>query len=185
VIDVIAIGASWGGLHAIGVVLHGLGANLRAAVVVAQHRRAGDVDLLSGLLDRRCALPVREAEDKAPLVAGEVLVAPSDYHLLIEGDTVALDIDAPVAFSRPSIDVLFDSAAHALGERVAGVVLTGANGDGARGLREIRRMGGQAIVQDPEEAARPEMPRAALQLVPQAHVLPLERIGPELRGLVA
>jgi two-component system chemotaxis response regulator CheB len=184
-IALVAIGASWGGLHAVGAVLEGLEPGFGAAVVVAQHRRVGGEDLLSGLLNRRCPLPVREADDKARLVAGEVLVAPSDYHLLVEGETVALDTGAPVAFSRPSIDVLFESAARALRERVAGVVLTGANADGARGLREIHRLGGPAIVQDPEEAERPEMPLAALDAVPQARVLPLARIASELRELAA
>jgi two-component system chemotaxis response regulator CheB len=180
--DLVAIGASWGGLHAIGTVLATVPRDLRAAIVVAQHR--GDAgELLAPLLDKVSRLPVRDADDKDPLTLGHVLVAPARYHLLVEDDTVALSTDEPVAFSRPSIDVLFETAANARGDRVIGVVLTGANADGAAGLAGIRRRGGTAIVQDPETAERPEMPRAALAACPDAHVRRLEEIGPELGRL--
>lgn len=175
----LAIGASWGGLRALQTVLAALPAALPAAVVVAQHRSAHD-DLLAGLLDRTTELAVRDAEDKDPLVAGEVLVAPADYHLLVDGEAVALSVDEPVGYSRPSIDVLFESAAEARGELVVGVVLTGANADGAEGLRAIRDRGGACVVQDPADAERGEMPRAALAAVPDAVVLPLRGIGPRL-----
>lgn len=181
--DLVAIGASWGGLHAIGTVLEGLPAGFPAAIVVAQHRGRAD-GMLAELLDRHAALRVRDAEDKDALVAGEVLVAPPDYHLLIDGDSVALSIDDPVAFSRPSIDVLLASAAASHGDRTIGVVLTGANADGAAGLRAIRECGGVTIVQDPETAERPEMPRAAIAACPGAQVRPLEAIAPELAQLV-
>ena len=178
--DVVVIGASWGGLHAIGAVLTRLPPDLPAAVLVAQHRGERDQELLAPLLARDSALPVREADDKDPLTPGQVLVAPAHYHLLVDGDAVALSTDEPVAFSRPSIDVLFESAADACGERVIGVLLTGANADGAAGLAAIRARGGVAIVQDPEHAERPEMPRAALAACPGAQVRALEEIGPEL-----
>ena len=181
-IDLVAIGASWGGLHALGTVLGGLPAGFPAAVVVAQHR--GEDGPLAHLLGGTTTLPVRDAQDKEPLVAGEVLVAPSDHHLLIDGDSVALSVDAPVAFSRPSIDVLLASAASHR-ERTIGVVLTGANSDGAAGLRTILEHGGLAIVQDPEEAQRAEMPRAALVACPDARVLPLAAIATELALLAA
>ena len=181
--DLVAIGASWGGLHAIGVVLGGLPAGFPAAIVVAQHRGHSD-EMLAGLLDRQVVLPVRDAEDKDALVAGEVLVAPPDYHLLVDGDSVALSTDDPVAFSRPSIDVLLASAAACHGDRSFGVVLTGANADGAAGLRAILDRGGVVIVQDPETAERPEMPRAALAACPGAQVRPLEASAPELAQLV-
>lgn len=177
--DLVAIGASWGGLHAIRTVLEGLPRELPAAVVVAQHRSGGD-DVLADLLARTSALPVRDADDKDALEPGRVLVAPAGYHLLVEDGSVALSTDAPVAFSRPSIDVLLQSAAEARGDRVVGVILTGANADGAEGLAAIRRHGGLAIVQDPETAERPEMPRAALRACPDAQVRRLEDIGPEL-----
>lgn len=181
-IDLVAIGTSWGGLEALRTVLGALPAGFAAATVVAQHRSGSDA-LLAGLLRRVCVLPVHDAEDKAPLRGGEVLLAPPDYHLLVEGDGVALSVDAPVAFSRPSIDVLFESAAVARGARAAGVVLTGANDDGAAGLAAIRRRGGIAIVQDPDGAERSEMPAAALAACPDALVLALERIGPRLASI--
>jgi two-component system chemotaxis response regulator CheB len=182
-VDLVAIGASWGGLHAVGTVLGGLPADFPASIVVAQHRGAEDGPLAE-LLAGSGPLPVRDADDKDALVAGEVLVAPPDYHLLVDGDSVALSIDAPVAFSRPSIDVLLTSAAASHGERTIGVVLTGANSDGAAGLRAIQARGGMAIVQDPDEAERSQMPRAALAACPGAQVRRLAAIAPTLRELV-
>jgi two-component system, chemotaxis family, protein-glutamate methylesterase/glutaminase len=183
--DLVAIGSSWGGLAALHAVLGALPADLGAAVVVGQHRSArSDETLLSLLLSNATELRVSDAEDKDALVPGVVLLAPPDYHLLIERGSVALSCEEPVAFSRPSIDVLFESAADAYGEAVIGVVLTGANADGAAGLAAVRRRGGMAIVQDPEDAERPEMPRAALQAVPDAHVLALADIGPRIADMV-
>jgi two-component system chemotaxis response regulator CheB len=183
-VDLVAIGASWGGLHAVGAVLAHLPAGFPASVVVAQHRGSDD-GMLVDLLGRVSALPVRDAEDKDELRPGEVLLAPPDYHLLVEDETVALSVDEPVAFSRPSIDVLFQSAAESRGDRVVGVVLTGANDDGAAGLNAIWRRGGIALVQDPGEAERPEMPRAALERCAGAQVRPLRAIAPELARICA
>jgi two-component system chemotaxis response regulator CheB len=179
--DVIVIGASWGGLTALRAVLGPLDTGLAACVLVVQHRGHEDGHLLD-LLTGHCALEVREAEDKDALVHGHVLIAPRDYHLLVERDAVALSVDEPVRFSRPSIDVLFESAA-ALGPRVVGVVLTGSNADGAAGLAAIRRSGGLAIVQDPADAERAEMPAAALAAVPDAQVRRLEEIGSAINAL--
>jgi two-component system chemotaxis response regulator CheB len=185
-VELVAIGASWGGLHAIERVLETLPRGFGAAVVIAQHRRAdSDEGRLTRLLDARCALDVCEAEDKQSLSAGSVLLAPADYHLLVERGSVALSVDPLVHFSRPSIDVLFGSAADAYGERAVGVVLTGANADGAEGLRRIASRGGTAIVQDPQTAARREMPAAALAATPDARVAPLEQIGALLAELAA
>jgi two-component system chemotaxis response regulator CheB len=183
-VELVAIGASWGGLQAVECVLETLPRGFGAAVVIAQHRR-GDSDdgRLTRLLDARCALDVCEAEDKQALSPGAVLVAPADYHLLVEPGSVALSVDPQVHFSRPSIDVLLGSAADAYGERAA-VVLTGANADGAEGLSRIASRGGVAIVQDPQTAARREMPAAALAATPGARVAPLEEIGPLLTDLV-
>ena len=184
-VELVAIGASWGGLHAVECVLGALPSDFPAAVVIAQHRRGdGDEHRLAGLLAGRCSLDVCDAEDKQALEPGTVLVAPADYHLLVERGWVALSVDPPLHYSRPSIDVLLGSAADAYGERAAGVVLTGANADGAEGLARIASRGGIAIVQDPETALRREMPEAALAATPGARVLTLEEIGPALGALV-
>jgi two-component system, chemotaxis family, protein-glutamate methylesterase/glutaminase len=184
--ELIAVGASWGGLHAVGAFLEGLGGQTSAAVVIAQHRSPGPGgDELAHLLQEHTELPVRDADDKDPLVPGTVLLAPKDYHLLIEsGGTVALSTEARVQFARPSVDVLFESAADAYGEKCVGIVLTGANEDGAAGLARIKELGGVAIVQDPASAERPEMPAAAIAATAADVVLPLEEIGLFLRGLL-
>ncbi len=179
--DLVAIGTSWGGLDALRVVLGGLPADLDACVVVAQHRGPDShPTALRGLLGAVTALHVVDADDKLPLQRGVVFLAPPDYHLLVEGDHLALSIDAHVSYSRPSIDVLLETAGEAFRERSAGVVLTGANADGATGLARIAELGGAAIVQDPESSERAEMPRAALQAVPSARVVPLEAVAPAL-----
>lgn len=179
------MGASWGGLRAVETVLGALPSGFGAPVVIAQHRQADSSDeTLVRLLDARCDLQVCEAEDKEALRSGVVLVAPADYHLLVERGSVALSVDEPLNYSRPSIDILLASAADAYGEDVAGVMLTGANADGALGLAHIVARGGTAIVQDPETAERREMPAAALQATPEARVLALEEIGPALTELV-
>jgi two-component system chemotaxis response regulator CheB len=180
----VAVGASWGGLRAVEIVLGALPPGFAAPIVIAQHRKSDSDGMLVRLLDARCALPVCEAEDKQTLDPGVVIVAPADYHLLVETGTVALSVDEPLNYSRPSIDILFGSAADAYGEHVAGVVLTGANADGALGLAQIAARGGTAIVQDPETAERREMPEAALWATPEARVLSLEQIAPVLTELV-
>jgi two-component system, chemotaxis family, protein-glutamate methylesterase/glutaminase len=179
--DLVVIGASWGGLDALRTLLAQLPAELDASLVVAQHRAPeSHPTAFRNLLAAVTRLRVCDVEDKQPLKPGTVFLAPADYHSLVEGDHLALSIEDPVAFSRPSIDVLFESAADAFRERCVGVVLTGANDDGARGLRRIADLGGEAIVQDPETAERREMPAAALAAVPGAHVA---HVG-ELAGLL-
>src|SRR3954469_14617873 len=158
----IVIGASWGGLHAVGEILAGLPADFGVTVLVVQHRAEDAEDLLAGLLDRRGPLAVREVEDKQPIRGAGVLVAPSGYHVLVERDHFELSTEAQVRFSRPSIDVALETAADALGAAVVGIVLTGANDDGAEGLAAAGARGGVAIVQDPDSAEQPTMPAAAL-----------------------
>jgi len=183
--ELIVIGASWGGLRAVGEILAALPADTDAAVVVAQHRREDTVDGgLAGLLQVRATLPVADVDDKAPIERGQVYLAPPDYHLLIEQGYFSLSKDEHVHYARPSIDVLFQSAADAYRERVIGVILTGANADGAHGLAEVKRRGGVAVVQDPRTAERREMPAAALATTAADAVLPLSEIGPFLYGLV-
>ena len=183
--ELIVVGASWGGLDAVGRVLADLPADLSAAVVVAQHRSASSVEGgLGALLERRGPLPVRDAEDKDAIEPGHVYLAPPDYHLLVEPGRFSLSTDERVQYARPSIDVLFESAADAYGERVIGVVLTGASEDGAAGLAAVKEHGGVAIVQDPATATRRTMPDAAVAATSVDAVLPLDEIGPFLYGLV-
>src|SRR5262245_8048947 len=140
--------------------------------------------LLVEIFSPKCALPVREAEDKQPVEPGTVYFAPPDYHLLIdEGPAIALSADEAVHFSRPSIDVLFESAADIYGARLLGIILTGASEDGASGLDAIRRAGGCTVVQQPETAQVALMTEAALKRGPADFVLPLERIAELLRSL--
>lgn len=179
-IAIIVIGTSWGGLDALGTLVHGLPEGFSVPIVAVQHRSREARPGLAGLLQELTALTVTEAEDKDPLLPGHVLLAPPDYHLLVDRGNVNLDTDAHVKFSRPSIDVTFVSAAETYGRQAVGVVLTGANDDGAAGLRRIADRGGIAIVEDPSTAASATMPRAALRAVPQARVLPVAAIPDHL-----
>jgi two-component system chemotaxis response regulator CheB len=181
VAPLVVIGCSWGGLGALQAILDDLPADFPSPVIVVQHRgvEARDSGLAESLA-RHCALPVRTAEDKDQIEPGTVFVAPPGYHLLVEPGTLALSTDERVHYSRPSIDVLFDSAADAYGDDVIGVILTGANADGAAGLRTIRERGGLGLVQDPAEAERDAMPLAAISAGAADQVLPLAAIGAEL-----
>jgi two-component system chemotaxis response regulator CheB len=176
----VVVGASAGGLQAVSVVIRALPVDFPLPVVLVQHRSRDSTDVLAEILQDAAAVPVCEVDDKAPVVPGHVFVAPADYHLLIEGEFFALSTEAPHRYSRPSIDVTFESAAHAYDRGTIGVVLTGANADGAVGLRAIVHRGGQAIVQDPATAESATMPRAAIAAVPTALVLPLHEIGAAL-----
>lgn len=183
--DLIVVGASWGGLSAVGEILGALPEGFGCAVVVAQHRKGDTPDGgLAALLRLRTRMPVDDVEDKEPIRPGRVYLAPSDYHLLIQAGYFSLSTDERVKFARPSIDVLFESAADTYRERAIGVILTGANEDGADGLARIKARGGVAVVQDPGSAERREMPAAALAATHADAVLPLEEIGPFLYGLV-
>ena len=184
--DLVAMGASWGGLHAVETVLSGLPDGFRTPIAIAQHRAvvAGS-GALARMLSLRSGVQVREAGDKDPIEPGGVYVAPPDYHLLVEPGGFALSIEEQVQHSRPSIDVLFDSAADTYGESLIGVILTGANHDGAYGLTRVKRRGGVTIAQDPATAERRDMPAAAIATGAVDHVLALEEIGPKLGELVA
>jgi len=175
--ELVVIGASLGGLRALEVLLGAVPAGYPRAVVIAQHRLPDSSDRLAGLLRRYCALPVGEAQDKEAIRGGRVYLAPAEYHLLIEGSAFALSTEGPVSYARPSIDVLFETAADSFGKRVIAVVLTGANHDGARGAAAVQAAGGRVVVQDPSTAECPVMPRAALAATGAPHVLPLQEIG--------
>jgi two-component system chemotaxis response regulator CheB len=154
----------------------GLPDSFLMAVLLVQHRHKDSDHLLRALLQERTPLPVCEVEDKMPLQHGRVYVAPPDYHTLVEPGHFSLSTEAPVRYSRPSIDVTFTSAADSYGHRTVGIVLTGANADGADGLRRISDRGGMALIQDPASAESPPMPAAAMSAVPRARVMLLEGI---------
>jgi two-component system chemotaxis response regulator CheB len=183
--DLVVVGTSWGGLAALRTLVGGLPANFRMAVTLVQHRHKDSDHLLRTLLQEQSALPVCEVEDKMPLEPGRVYVAPPDYHTLVEPGYFSLSTDAPVRFSRPSIDVTFGSAADSYGHRAIGVILTGANADGADGLRRISDRGGLAIVQDPATAESRPMPVAAERAVARARVMSLSAITDFLATLPA
>ena len=181
--EAIVIGCSRGGLRALKTLLGALDRHLQQTIVVCSHR-SSESSGLAELLTGHSALPVEDAGERQPARGGVVHLAPPGYHLLLERDChFALSVDPAVYFSRPSIDVLFDSAAEVWGSALIGVVLTGANPDGARGLANIRRHGGLAIVQDPADAEAPAMPLAALDLAGADHCLALVRVAPLLNHL--
>jgi two-component system, chemotaxis family, protein-glutamate methylesterase/glutaminase len=182
--DLICIGASWGGLQAVSRVLSDIPADLDQAIVIAQHRHPQSPEAaLSELLALRIARSVIDIEDKLPIEPRTVYVAPPDYHVLVEPGSFALSLEGRVQFARPSIDVLLESAADAYRERLIGVILTGANQDGAAGLRHVKERGGVAVIQDPAQALRRTMPDAAMASTVADAVLPVEEIGKFLYGL--
>lgn len=177
-IEAIVMGGSAGAIEALNMVLPALPIDLPVPIAVVLHILPTKPSLLATVLDPLCALTVKEAEDKEPLLPSTVYVAPPNYHLLLERQrTIALSADAPLNFSRPSIDMLFESAADAFGPGVLGVLLSGANNDGARGLLAIAQMGGVTVVQSPESAAVDTMPTAALEMLRPTRVLPLNEIA--------
>ena len=185
--EAIVIGGSAGAIDALLTILPAMPATLRASVIVALHVPRDRPSLLTQVFAPRCALPVHEAQDNEPLEPGTIVFAPPDYHLLLDvGPRLSLSVDAPVHFSRPAIDILFDSAADLFGERTLGILLSGANADGAQGLAAIDQAQGLCIVQAPDSASSPTMPRAALSLIPQVpHVLSPAAIAETLNRLHA
>ena len=178
--SVAGIGTSWGGLAALTKLLGELPTDFSIPLVVVQHRSKDSERLLVELLQDATDLRVCEIEDKDPLTPGTVHVAPANYHVLIEAGYASLTIEEPVRFSRPSIDVMLTSAADIYASAAIGVVLTGANEDGARGLAHVVKRGGVGLVQDPKTAEIPIMPAAAIRAVPTAEVLSLAALGRRL-----
>jgi two-component system chemotaxis response regulator CheB len=174
---VVVVGGSWGGIAAMRSILPRLDLPTDAAVALVLHRRPTRSEL-ANVLARTSRLPVEEVEDKAALVAGRVHLAPPDYHLLVEPGWFALSTDEPVRFSRPSIDVLFTSAAEVYGPSTVAVVLTGASDDGTDGARAVRRHGGKVIVEDPATAEQPIMPRSVIEAGAADHVVPIDELPP-------
>jgi two-component system chemotaxis response regulator CheB len=183
-IRAVVIGASAGAVQALMAILPTLPVSFGLPVMVVVHVPPDRDNVLVPLLQAKCRLPVKEAEDKEPVGASVIYFAPSDYHLLVERDeTLALSTDEAVNYSRPSIDVLFETAADAYGPALAGFILTGANHDGAAGLKAVFDAGGLAVVEDPESAYASPMPIAALEACPSAKTMTLDAIASYLSRL--
>jgi two-component system chemotaxis response regulator CheB len=177
---IVVVGTSLGGLVALSTLLRNIPRDFPAPIAIVQHRARTEDDALERLLAGQAALQVVEPEDKEPLAPGRVYLAPADYHLLIERTWVALSTAAPESYARPSIDLLFESAADSHGAGVVGVVLTGSNSDGARGCQRIKARGGRVFVQDPATAQSSAMPAAAVAATRVDAVLPLPELCQEL-----
>jgi two-component system chemotaxis response regulator CheB len=183
-IEAVVIGASAGGVHALSVLLPALPAHAAAAIFIVLHLPRDRPSLLAEVFAHKCSLDVLEAQDKEPVVPGTVYFAPANYHLLVDqGPQLALSVDDLVHHSRPSIDVLFESAAEIYGNRLLGIILTGANQDGAQGLAAVHDSGGVTVVQEPATAHSPQMILSALKLRPPDHVLSLDGIAAMLSSL--
>ena len=181
---IIVIGVSQGGMNALETLLGGLPADFAVPIVIVQHRSAESQGMrLASLLQRYSRLRVREPQDKETIQSGHIYLAPPDYHLLIDQNEFALSTEGPVSFARPSIDVLFQSAADAFAERAIAMILTGSNRDGAEGAARIKARGGILLVQEPETAECAAMPQAALDTTRPDRILPLALIAPVLTDL--
>ncbi len=182
--EAILVGGSAGALQALPRLLQQLPPGFSLPVVIVLHRLEGPLGVLHHYLGQHCVLPVIEVQDKEPLLPGRVYLAPAGYHLLLEeGRYFSLSIDPRVSYSRPSIDVLFESAVDVFGSQLVGVILTGANSDGAVGLQRLKAAGGLALVQDPASAVADFMPRAALKAASLERGLDLDAIGSLLAQL--
>ena len=181
--ELIVIGCSLGGMHALRAVLQAIPADFQTPIAIAQHRHKASNEGLPTFLRRASNLCVVDVEDKLWIEPNCVYLAPADYHLLVDRGVFHLSTEHAVAYSRPSIDVLFESAADAYTDRLVGVVLTGANSDGARGAKRIKSRGGFVVVQDPATAESAVMPQAAIDSTRVDRILPLEKIGPFLLEL--
>ena len=181
--EAIVIGTSAGGYNALSEILSGLPEGYPLPIIIVQHRAKDSDDFFEELLQRRCRIAVKQADEKEKIKGGTIYTAPPDYHLLIESDrTFGLSSDPLVRFSRPSIDVLFESAASVYRDRLVGIILTGSNADGAEGIAEINHYGGLTVAQDPAEAQYTLMPQAAIDTGKVEEVWRLARIREFLMG---
>ena len=183
--EAIVIGSSAGGLRALMMLLAYLPKSYPLPIIIVQHLLDGNESMLAELLNEKATITVKEAEDKEAVQHGYAYISPPGYHLLIEEDhSLSLSMDPRVNFSRPSIDVLFESAAFVYENRCIGIVLTGASGDGSQGLNRIKANGGLTVVQDPATAEYSTMPKAAIQATAVDHILTLEQMGQFLIDIV-
>ena len=180
----VVIGVSTGGLKVIKAILSVLPSEFALSIIIVMHRHKETDGYLERSLNDECKMQVKQADEKEEIKAGIVYVAPPNYHLLIEDDgTFSMSVEGPVNYARPSVDVVFESAAEVYGEGLIGVILTGANKDGSRGLKMIKKSGGLTIVQTPETSEAAEMSKSAMEAVKPDYVLPLIEIGRLLRKL--
>ncbi|MEI6948727.1 chemotaxis protein CheB [Paraflavisolibacter sp. H34] len=177
-LEAVVIGVSAGGLQLLGKLLERLPPEFRLPLIVVQHRAPESSEQLEQVLQARCRLRVKQADEKEPILGGTAYFAPPDYHLLVETDrTFSLSYDPPVNFSRPSIDVLFETAAATYDSRLVAIILTGASNDGTEGIRQVKSRGGLTIAQNPETAPYPYMPQSAINSGEVMQVLDPEQIG--------
>ncbi len=179
----IVIGASLGGLDIFKELLPGLPATFRTPIAIAQHRVADSDSKLRHVLQRYASLPIVEPEDKTPIAEGAIYLAPPDYHLLVDAEHFHLSTEAPLRYARPSIDILFETAADYFAKDLVALVLTGASDDGARGAKIIASRGGRVLVQDPASAHSPVMPSATLAAVPRAEAMSVAELSTTLVAL--
>jgi two-component system chemotaxis response regulator CheB len=184
--EAVVIGVSAGGIEALKTILPALSAHFTLPVVIVQHRNERSDSFLAEYLTRISGIAVSDVEDKESMCSGHVYLAPAGYHLLIESDrSFSLSVDARVNYSCPSIDVLFESAADVFAESLIGIVLTGANADGAQGLKAIKARGGLVIVQNPKTAQAMAMPHAAIEATSADYIVDLDEIAPLLVQVTA
>lgn len=182
--EAVVIGASAGGLNAVQIILSALSDKFSLPVIIVQHQHPASKELLVKVLQGIGRIPIREAIDKEKITPGVIYIAPADYHLMVELDrSFALSMSEPVNYARPSIDVLFETAAEAYRNKLIGIILTGSNYDGSKGLKKIKEFSGLAIVQDPKSAEVDSMPKAAVREAKPDHIIDLEKIGPLLNKI--
>ena len=183
--EAVVIGASAGGLDVFMRIFKKLDKDFPVPVIVVQHLHADSDGAMIDILDKISILKIKEADEKEITKAGHVYFAPANYHLLIEKDhTLSLSIDAKVNYSRPAIDVLFESAADVYGSTLVGVLLTGANSDGAKGLMKIKKAGGVSVVQNPESAYAASMPESAMKLFNVDHIVEPDQIASKILQII-
>ncbi|EDN65917.1 response regulator receiver modulated CheB methylesterase [Beggiatoa sp. PS] len=183
--EAVVIGSSAGGIRALSTVLAALPSEFPLPIIIVQHLHPHSDSYLARILESKCQLKVKQADEKETIADGVVYISPPNYHLLIEEDrSFSLSIERQVNFARPSVDVLFESAVYAYRDRLIGIILTGANNDGHQGVKNIKQIGGYVMVQDPKTAEANAMPKAAIAATNVDKILPLEQIGPYLLQLV-
>lgn len=180
----VVIGVSAGGLNALKEIYMHLPGDFDIPMIIVQHLHANSDSFLSNYLDKLSALHIKEAEEKEKIESGMVYIAPPNYHILVDEDhAISLTLDGKVNYSRPSIDVLFESAADIYGSDLIGIILTGSNDDGAEGMKRIKEKGGLLIVQDPTTAETASMPMSVIRQTSVDHILELDKIAPFLQKL--